>query len=189
MDNDQMSLLRAALERAAATRRGGMQPPNFDMTGMFNPQAMASQGQPGMQPSPQGQIDARFGGMQPPAQPTFAERFGGMDPAVLAKGDMLQASPNQRVAQNFPPQMAGGIPTPQPRPQMAQAPMPTPQPQPQPAQAPSPMGFFQRNAAMMHDPVTGGFIDPAGAAQAQAGGSNNIINKMLGLLNQKANNA
>jgi hypothetical protein len=169
-----------------------MQPPNSDMTGMFNPQAMASQGQPGMQPSPQGQIDARFGGMQPPAQPTFAERFGGMDPAALAKGDMLQADPAQAIATRGMPQMAGGIPMPQPRPQMAQAPMPMPQPRP--AQAPqaqpsSPMGFFQRNAAMMQDPVTGGFIDPQAAAQAQAGGNSNIINKMLELLHNKANNA
>jgi hypothetical protein len=48
------------------------------------------------------------------------------------------------------------------------------------------MGFFQRNAAMMTDPVTGGFIDPQAAGQAGNGG---IIQKMLGLLHNKANNA
>jgi hypothetical protein len=48
------------------------------------------------------------------------------------------------------------------------------------------MGFFQRNAAMMQDPVTGMFINPGAASQAQAS-SGNIINKMLGLLNNKAN--
>jgi hypothetical protein len=147
-----------------------------------------------MSPSPNDQVASRFGGMQSPDSASFSERFGGMDPAALAKGDMLHADPAQAVANRGMPQMAGGIPMPQPRPQMAQAPMPMPQPRPaQAPQAPqpsSPMGFFQRNAAMMQDPVTGGFIDPRAAAQAQAGGnSSNIINKMLGLLNQKANNA
>jgi hypothetical protein len=106
-----------------------------------------------------------------------------MDPAVLAKGDMLQASPAQAVANRGmpPPMMASGTPMPRPRPQMAH-----PAPQPQPQQAPQEMGFFQRNAAMMQDPVTGMFINPGAASQAQAS-SGNIINKMLGLLNNKAN--
>jgi hypothetical protein len=77
---------------------------------------------------------------------------------------------------------------PQPHPQVAQ-PAPTPMPMARPEQAPQQgMGFFQRNAAMMHDPITGGFIDPSAAANAQ-GNSGNIIQKMMGLLNNKANNA
>jgi hypothetical protein len=125
----------------------------------------------------------RFGGMQPPAAASFAERFGNMDPAVLAKGDMLRADPSQAIAMRGMPTMAQGVPMPQPRPQMAQAPMPQPRPQ----QAPQEMGFFQRNAAMMQDPVMGGgFIDPGAAAQAQSASPANI-NKMLGLLFNKAN--
>jgi hypothetical protein len=151
---------------------------------MFNPTPMANQGQPGMQPATP-DFASRFGGMQPPAQPSFAERFGNMDPAVLAKGDMLHADPSQAIASRGMPTMAGGVPMPQPRPQMAQAPVPMPQPRP--AQAPQEMNFFQRNAAMMHDPVTGMFIDPSAASQAQNSG--NIIQKMMGLLHNKANNA
>lgn len=182
-----MNLLRAALERAAATMsgKGLVAPMPFGGPGMMDPTAMASQRQPGMQPTPNAQVADRFGGMQSPDGASFAERFGNMDPAVLAKGDMLQAAPNQAVANRGMPMMAHGVPMPQPRPQMAQH---TPMPQPRPAEAPQPMGFFQRNAAMMTDPVTGMFIDPGAAAQAQAGGGD-IIKKMLGLLHNKANNA
>lgn len=77
------------------------------------------------------------------------------------------------------PMAAHAAPMPQPRPQMAQAPMPMPQPRPpQAPQAPQEMGFFQRNTAMMRDPVTGMFIDPSAAARAQAqgGGLNNKAN-------------
>lgn len=182
MNNDQMNLLRAALERAASTMRGGMQPPNFDMTGMFNPTAMASQGQPGMQPTPNEQVANRFPGAP---NDQVAARFGGMAPPSQTPNQYVAnnfpgPSANEYVAGNFPgPVMASGAPTPMPRPR--------PQ-QPQPAQAPQEMGFFQRNAAMMQDPVTGMFIDPGAAAQAQASGGN-IINKMLGLLHNKANNA
>jgi hypothetical protein len=141
-------------------------PMPFGGPGMMNPTPMANQGQPGMQPASD-----------------FADRFGNMDPAVLAKGDMLRADPSQAIAMRGMPTMAQGVPMPQPRPQMAQAPMPQPRPQ----QAPQEMGFFQRNAAMMQDPVMGGgFIDPGAAAQAQSASPANI-NKMLGLLFNKAN--
>jgi hypothetical protein len=171
-----------------ADRFGGMQAPEglvapmpFGGPGMTNPTPMANQGQPGMQPADN--FADRFGGMQPPAAASFAERFGNMDPAVLAKGDMLRADPSQAIAMRGMPTMAQGVPMPQPRPQMAQAPMPQPRPQ----QAPQEMGFFQRNAAMMQDPVMGGgFIDPGAAAQAQSASPANI-NKMLGLLFNKAN--
>jgi hypothetical protein len=44
-------------------------------------------------------------------------------------------------------------------------------------------GFFQHNAQAMRDPSTGGFIDPAGAAQAQSQVRGpDLINKMMGYL-------
>jgi hypothetical protein len=46
------------------------------------------------------------------------------------------------------------------------------------------MGFFARNAAMMRDPTTGEFIDPAAAAQAVRGPD--LINKMMTYLHNKA---
>ena len=70
----------------------------------------------------------------------------------------------------------------------------TPMPQPRPAEAPQSqpqdMGFFARNTAMMSDPVTGQFIDPAAAARAQAQmGQGSIIKKMLSYLHDKADNS
>lgn len=44
-------------------------------------------------------------------------------------------------------------------------PMPAPRPQEAP-QAPPEMSFFQRNALMQRDPMTGEYLDPAQAAQA-----------------------
>jgi hypothetical protein len=125
---------------------------------------------PDMGPSANDQVANRFGGMQPPAPATFAERFGGLAPAVLAKGDMLQASPAQVIANRG---MFPFVPMPHPRPQMAHATAAVPMPQPRPAAADAPaptapMTWFQRNAAMMRDPITGQFIDPAAAARAQA---------------------
>lgn len=164
--------------------------------------------------NPNMQVASRFGAMAPPsAQPTpeqgpaipggqvagsplpdvpqapsFAERFGSMDPAVLAKSDRQPMSPNQYVAQNFPPVVAASVPMPRPRPQQASVPMPmarpaqAPQPQPQ-----APMGFFQRNAAMMQDPNGGGYIDPSAAARAQQQDQGALIQRMLGYLGNKAN--
>jgi hypothetical protein len=62
-----------------------------------------------------------------------------------------------------------------------------------PAAAPPPqpqMNFFQRNAAMMRDPQTGAFIDPANAAiaQAQMGNGSDLISKMMGYLHKKSDN-
>jgi hypothetical protein len=48
------------------------------------------------------------------------------------------------------------------------------------------MGFFARNAAMMQDPMNGGFIDPANAARAQASGPD-VINKLLDMFHRKDN--
>jgi hypothetical protein len=76
---------------------------------------------------------------------------------------------------------------PQPRP-----PMPAPAPV---AAAPQPdpgMSWFQRNAAMAQDPLTGQFIDPTNAATAKAQADQNgsaLIKKMLSYVNNKADNA
>jgi hypothetical protein len=120
-------------------------PMDFGGPGMFNPTPMASQGQPGMQPTPAAQVANRFGGMQPPSP---------------------MPDPAQQVAARFPQTMAQA-PAPAQAPQAPSVPVPSPRP----AQAPQPqpqMGFFQRNAAMMRDPATGELIDPQGAARAQA---------------------
>jgi hypothetical protein len=48
------------------------------------------------------------------------------------------------------------------------------------------MGFFARNTAMMQDPMTGQFIDPTAAAQAQAQlRGPDLINKMMAYLHKK----
>lgn len=167
--------------------------------------------------SPNVQVASRFGAMAPPSAqptpaqgpaipggqvtgsplpdvpqaPTFAERFGNMDPAALAKGDRLPMSPNQYVAQNFPQTMAQAPAYAPPDPNRGNMTVPVPQPRPAAApQAPAPqpeMGFFQRNAAMMRDPVTGMFIDPSGAARAQQQDQGGLIQRMLGYLGNKAN--
>lgn len=130
-----MSLLAAALQRAAATMRGGT--PNQQVANRF----------PGM--TPNDYVAQNF--MPPTANQYVANNFPG-------------PSANQYVAQNFPPTMAQGSGA-QPH-----VPMPTARPAqaPQAPQALTPMSFFQRNAAMMRDPVTGMFIDPANAARAHA---------------------
>lgn len=56
------------------------------------------------------------------------------------------------------PQMPSGIPMPMPRP--AEAPQ---------ADANPMMSFFQRNTALMKDPISGEYIDPAAAAKASPG--------------------
>lgn len=138
-----------------------------------------------MQPSspmtPNQQVADRFGGMQPPTQPTpndqVANRFGGMQP------------PEQALAYAPPAPNRGNmtVPVPRARPQHQVGYSPA-DAAPQ-AQQPQ-MSWFQRNAAMMHDPVTGGFIDPQGAAVAQGQlDQGSIIKKMIGYLHQKADNA
>jgi hypothetical protein len=119
----------------------------FGGPGMFDPTAMANQRQPGMQPTPAAQVANRFGEMQPPsAMPSPAEQVASRFPQTMAQAP---AGPQA--------QPTGGAPVPMPMARPAQAPQPQPQ-----------MGFFQHNAAMMRDPVTGQLIDPQGAARAQA---------------------
>jgi hypothetical protein len=46
------------------------------------------------------------------------------------------------------------------------------------------MGFFQRNSAMMRDPVSGSLIDPVNADRAQASGPD-VINKLMSYFHNK----
>lgn len=101
-----------------------------------------------------------------------------------------QVQPTQAMppAQGLDLPMAPSVPMPQPRPQMAAptpAPAPVPVPQPRPAEAPQPMGFFARNTAMMRDPLTGAFLDPASAKQADATGPD-VIQKFMNYFHNKA---
>lgn len=47
-----------------------------------------------------------------------------------------------------------------------------------------PMGFFARNSAMMRDPLSGAFIDPAAAQVANVSGPD-LIQKFMNYFNQK----
>jgi hypothetical protein len=93
------------------------------------------------------------------------------------------------VAQGDP--VGAGVPLPAPRPQAAPsapAAQPVPMPQPRPAEAPQQapgMSFWQRNAAMMRDPITGSFLDPAAAQRADATGPE-LIQKFMNYFNDKA---
>lgn len=197
MNNPQNETLLAALERAASTLRsspaGGLVAPMpFGGPGMFNPTPMAQQAQ------------------YPTANQYVAQNFPNLPPAVLAKGDMQRPPPQQMEDMRWPygpvgaPQGGGArvliptspydepsaVPMPMARPAQApqapQVPMPMARPAEAP-QAPPDIGFFMRNALMMQDPNGGGFIDPQGAARAQSQGS--LIDKMMGYLRNKADNA
>lgn len=61
-----------------------------------------------------------------------------------------------------------GAPMPQPRPQEAPQPQMAP-PQPQAPQDPVMQGFFQRNAALQRDPISGDYLDPTAAQAANPG--------------------
>lgn len=141
--------------------------------------------------SPQDRIDQGFSQFNLTPNQRVAGGFGSLPTATpnarVAQGfDTMQPwlpqnNPSRGFPQAGPPVMAqgggGGVPMPQPRPAS------DPQADPQ-------MNFFQRNSAMMRDPSTGAFIDPANAAIAQsqlpnANGSD-LIAKMLGLLTRKA---
>jgi hypothetical protein len=133
---------------------------------------MASQGQPGMQPTPNAQVADRFGGMQAPSpMPDPAQQIAARFPQTMAQAPAAQAPA---------PAVPTAVPMPMARP--ASAPQ---------AQAQAPMSFFQRNAAMMRDPATGELIDPSGAARAQASmpshgtgswGSKGILPSVMNLL-------
>lgn len=130
-------------------------------------------------------------------------------PAAPSPAPQPPMSPNARVAQGFDmfnPSASNGVPTmasqnlptpmdndPTPKPPqnaMAQAAPAVPMPQPRPDDAPqaSPqMGFFQRNSAMMRDPSSGQFIDPANAdiAQSQQPSGPDVIAKLMSYFHNK----
>jgi hypothetical protein len=128
-------------------------------------------------------------GTTPPASPTPPQApqqasFGqGAGPVPFLNNPFGQVLPPQQPAPSPPPAAA---PNPV-APAVSQAPsVPTPMPRPDAApQAPPDMSFFQRNTAMMRDPVTGAFIDPTAAAQAQQVTGPNLIDKMMTYLHNK----
>jgi hypothetical protein len=71
----------------------------FGGPGMFNPTPMASQSQPGMQPTPAAQVANRFGGMQPPSQPQQAMAYAPPDPN---RGNMTVPMPVARNTTQAP---------------------------------------------------------------------------------------
>jgi hypothetical protein len=81
-----------------------------------------------------------------------------------------------------PPALSAQAMAPQEAPQV---PMPAPRP-PEAPQAPADMGFFARNTAMMRDPSSGAFIDPAAGESAQASGPD-VINKLMSYFHKKDN--
>jgi hypothetical protein len=121
----------------------------------------------------------------PPSIPTWASQGGVSQSGPFPQNGLPSWAQNQPVAPS------AGF-NPQPRPAAAAA---VPMPQPRPASAPQPdpgMNFFQRNAAMMQDPMTGQFIDPTNAAVAKSQADQNgsaLIKKMLSYVNNKADNA
>lgn len=148
-------------------------------------------------PTPNDQVANRFGGMQPPSPMTpnqqVADRFGQFQ-APSSGGGL----PGWLTGANLALGSGGflqGAPAPRPpQPQQPPAPAVNPNGSIAGAQGPTsvggaplqqPMGFFQRNAAMMRDPVTGQLIDPQGAARAQQQDQGGLIQRMLGYLGSK----
>jgi hypothetical protein len=70
---------------------------------------------------------------------------------------------------------ASGTPTPQPRPPEASI-APAPQPD---------LGWFKRNAYLQTDPVSGSYLDPSLATQANATTGPDLIKKFMGYLQNK----
>ena len=157
MQANQASELQAALERAAATLRN----------------AGAGRGL-----TPNEYVSQNFGAMQPMA-PQAAPPPPPAPMRVPVTGGTYDYSGNSAHLSD----MAAGHAY---RPE--RSPAVTPTPMARPIDAPqADMGFFARNTAMMSDPVTGQFIDPAGAARAQAQmDQGSIIKKMLSYLHNQA---
>jgi hypothetical protein len=129
-------------------------------------------------------------GTTPPAAPTPTQApqqapFGQGSGPIPFMNNPFSGMSSQQPAPRPAPAAA-----PSPAPQVATPPQPasSPMPQARPAgapQAPPDMSFFQRNTAMMRDPVTGAFIDPTAAAQAQQVTGPNLIDKMMTYLHNK----
>lgn len=93
--------------------------------------------------------------------------------------------PTQPMPPVQPMDAPAAVPMPTPRPQMA-APS-TPMPQARPVDAPqpeAPMGFFARNTALMRDPVSGAYLDPAAAQRAEVTGPD-LIQKFMQYFHNK----
>jgi hypothetical protein len=109
-----------------------------------------------------------------PQVPPQAPMAPGVSPPISgqpAPTPAIQPTQPMPPVQGLDMPMAPQVPMPQPRPPQApqaQAQVPMPMARPEGAPSGQPMGFFQRNTAMMRDPATGDFIDPMAAQQAQA---------------------
>jgi hypothetical protein len=128
-----------------------------------------------------------------PAAPAadFNDRFPAPSPKPFGPAD-----PSERVNHGHdafgvsPMQTAMATPAPMPgegfgRPAAPVVAQSTPMPAPRPAaapQAPEQMGFFQRNTAMMTDPMSGEFIDPTSASKASGP---DVIAKLMDYFHKK----
>jgi hypothetical protein len=127
--------------------------------------------------APAASFDERFPAPAAPEEPMTPQArlnhgFNMFGPSA-SRGIPTMASQNLPTPMdNLPPAAAPAVPMPTPRPEEA----------PQP---PAPdMGFFARNTAMMRDPSSGAFIDPAAGESAQASGPD-VINKLLSYFHNK----
>jgi hypothetical protein len=126
---------------------------------------------------------------QPQAIPAPAPQAGPAPP-ISTPNYAPPAPPAPMYPVGSDPMTAGGIapsvPLQAPRPAQT-PPQAVPLPMVRPAdapQAPAPMGFFARNTAMMRDPSTGDFLDPAAAQKADATGPD-VIQKMMNYFHNK----
>lgn len=153
------------------------------------PHGETAQAAPQAAPAAPAAAPAPFGGafgsnmFAPPTFPqTTAPVPAGLPAAPQAPAPAPQeptASPMDNAQWPFGPNGAPGA---------AQAQAPVPMPQPRPAEAPTAppdMSFFQRNAAMMRDPMTGDFLDPQAGKQADATGPD-LIQKFMNYFHNKA---
>lgn len=114
-------------------------------------------------------------GMNAPIQPT--------QPMPPVQGLDLPMAPHVPLPVARPPQAT-------PAPAASAVPngtIPLPAPRPQSAPSGQPMGFFAGNTAMMRDPISGDFIDPVAAQNAQANISGPaLVQKFMNLLHKES---
>lgn len=132
--------------------------------------------------TPNAQVASRFGEMTPPGLPGWVSMSDFSVPSAKGFGG---SQPQNAMAYAPPDPNRGNMTVP--------LPMARPAAAPQAVALPNDggMGFFTRNAMLMQDPATGQYIDPAGAAKAQASmpqqDQGSLIQWMLGRLGNKAN--
>ena len=129
--------------------------------------------------TPQGRINRGFAQFGPAGQ--MPQPTAPMLPTPPTPAPVDMGSPAPAPQATTPPALSAQALAPPAAPQGVTMPMPRPAEAPQ---APPDMGFFQRNSAMMQDPTNGGFIDPEGAARAQASGPD-VINKLMSYFHKK----